>query len=92
MSGHTLTVKINEDIRKDLGVANIKEKMKEHCLICFGRVQRQVISQPVKSIESWSLSDLNRGQGRPKMTWNTGLENDVKELDLQFEMVENRNE
>ena len=33
MSGHTLRDRIrNKNIRKDLGVANIEEKMTENCL------------------------------------------------------------
>ena len=35
---------------------------------------------------------MKRGQGRPKMTWRTEVKNDMKDLDLQIEIVENRNE
>ena len=40
-----------EDIRKDLGVANIEEKRKENRLGWFWYVQRQNISKPISKIE-----------------------------------------
>ena len=41
----------NKDIRKGLGVANIKESMKENCLIWLGHVERWDISVPVRKIK-----------------------------------------
>ena len=53
MSGHTLRNKIrNEDIRKGLELANIKEKMKENHLRWFWHVQRRPISVLVRKMES----------------------------------------
>ena len=69
MSWHTLRAKIrNKDIRKGLGVANIKKEMKEKRLSWFELVQRQGISEPVRKIESWSSEDLKRRRERPKIT------------------------
>ena len=55
MSGHTLRDKIcNEDIRKGLEFANIKETMKENRSKWFEHVQRWGISEQVKKVNSWS--------------------------------------
>lgn len=37
-----------------------------------------------------SLKDLNRGQRQPTMTWKTRVKNNMKDQDLQIEIVENR--
>ena len=42
----------NKDIRKYLGVANIKDKMKENCLSWFGHVQQWSFDKPVRKIEN----------------------------------------
>ena len=45
MSGHTLRDKVrNEDKRKSLGIANIKETTKENHLSLFGHMQRRVLA------------------------------------------------
>ena len=50
--GHTLRDRIqNEDIRNDLGFANIEENIKDNHLGWFGHVQRRVISESVRKIE-----------------------------------------
>ena len=81
MSGHTLRDLIqNEDIKKGLGVENIEEKMKENVLRRFGHVQRRGISKLVCKIKV-RAKDLKRGRGRPKMTWRTRVEKDMKDLE-----------
>lgn len=50
-------------------------------------MQRQAINEPVRKIESWSSGDLNRKQGRPKMTQGTGVDNYMNDLNLQINIV-----
>ena len=57
----------NEDIRKGLGVAKIKVKMKENRLKQSGHVQIRDISKPVRTIKCQSLRNLKTRQERPKM-------------------------
>ena len=47
---------------------------------------RKGISVLVRKIE-FELRGLKRGRGRPKITRRLGLENDMKDLDLQIEIV-----
>ena len=60
----------------------------------FGHVQSRSIDEPIKKMESWSSRDLKRGRWRLEMTWSlrTGVENNMKNLDLQIQKVENHNE
>ena len=58
----------------------------------FEHLQRWGISKPIRKIESWSSEDLKRGLRKPKMTQRTGVQKDMKNLDLQIGIIENRNE
>ena len=64
--------------------------MKKSQLRQFAHVQ--CVRESVKKIESWSLGDLKRGRGRSKITWKEKVEKDIKILDSEIEMIENRNE
>lgn len=56
MSEHTLMDKIQKkDIRKGLGVSNIKEKIKENCLRWFEDLQRRSNNELVRKIKIWRL-------------------------------------
>lgn len=93
MSGYTLRDRIrNDNIRKELGVANIENKMKENRLRWFGHVQRREEVAPVRRVESWTTEDIKRGRGRPKMTWMTGVKNDLREFGLEANIALDRNE
>ena len=92
MSGHTLRDRIrNESIRKELGVANIEDKMKENRLRQFGHVRRREEIAPVRKVESWTNGDLRRGRGRLKTNWMTGVK-DMMDFGLETYMALDRNE
>ena len=53
MNGLTLRYRVqSEDIKKDLGVANIEKNMKKNHLKWFRYVQRWSISEVISNIES----------------------------------------
>ena len=69
MCGNTRRDKMrNEDIRTKIGVAYIKEKMRENRLRWFGHVRRRPTDAPVRRVERINLRQVKRAQGRPKKT------------------------
>ena len=69
MCGNTHRDKVrNEDIRTKIGVASIKEKMRENRLRWFGHVRRRPTDALVWRVERINLGQVKRAQGRPKKT------------------------
>lgn len=90
MSEHTLRDRIqNEDIGKDLVIANI-EKMKFEIQL-FKMVWACATTGTQQTGTEDRKLELERLEKGEKMTWRTRVEKDIKDLDLQIEMVENRN-
>ena len=76
MCGHTLRDRIqNEDIRRQLDVANIEEKMMENRLRWFGHVKRRPMDVPGK--ESRELE--HRGDQKRKREAKNDLDNRSEE-------------
>ena len=46
-------------------------------------MQRRRICESVRKIECWSLRDLKRERGKPKMPW-IGVEKDMNDLNLEI--------
>ena len=92
MCGHTRLDRIrNEKIREKVGVAPIDEKMRESRLRWFGHVCRRPMDAPVRRIETMELTtQIKRGRGRPKKTWKETIKNDLKYLQLNKEMCNDR--
>ena len=94
--GHTRMDRVrNDDIRDRLGVAPIEEKLVQHRLRWFGHVQRRAensrgTSAPVHSGILWRDSDVRRGRGRPKLTWEEAVKRDLKGWDIPKDLSLNR--
>jgi len=56
----------NENICTKIGVAPIKEKMRENCLRWFSHVQHRPTDALVRRVEHIKLGQVKRAQGRPK--------------------------
>ena len=57
---------MREDERKKIGVAFIKEKMRENRLRWFGHVRRKSTDASVRRVECMKLGQVKRAQRRPK--------------------------
>jgi hypothetical protein len=93
MCGHTRLDKIrNEDIRQKVGVVPIEDKMREHRLRWFGHVIRRPLDAPVRK----GVYDRERGiakiRGRPKLTWDKLVKQDLQVLEIDWRVVGIRSE
>ncbi|MFS7921034.1 hypothetical protein Hanom_Chr03g00231861 [Helianthus anomalus] len=90
MCGHTRLDKIrNEVFRVRLGVAGISDKIREGRLRWFGHVRRRQMTEPIRIVETLTV-DGRRSRGRPKMTWDERIRQDLLDLHLFEDMVEDR--
>ena len=72
----------SEKIRAELGVAQIRDKVKEARLRCFGRVKRS--DSYIKTAYEMKVIE-KRSSGRQKIRWSDCLSKDVKERKLKEE-------
>ena len=92
MRGKTRIDKIrNEVIRSLVGVASIKDKIRENRLRWFGHIRRRPMDAPIKKVEKIDFEQSKKLRGRPKMTWIEVVKNDMKLLELEERMVVDRN-
>src|SRR6185295_6703177 len=78
--GHTRMDRVrNDDIQYRLGIAPIEEKLIQHRLRWFGHVQRKPPEAPVHSGILKHDSNMRRGRGRPKLTWEETIRRDLKD-------------
>ncbi|MFS8031457.1 hypothetical protein Hanom_Chr17g01546151 [Helianthus anomalus] len=90
MCGHTRLDKIrNEVFRVRLGVACISDKIREGRLRWFGHVKRRQMTDPIRIVETLTV-DGRRSRGRPKMTWEERIRQDLLDLHLFEDMVDDR--
>jgi hypothetical protein len=83
MCGHTRMDRVrNDDIRVRLGVTPIEEKLVQHRLMWFGHVQRRPSEAPVRREVLSRDSNVRRGRGRPKLTWEEAIKTDLKGWDI----------
>ncbi|XP_075103437.1 uncharacterized protein LOC142178019 [Nicotiana tabacum] len=80
----------NEAIRDRVGVASVKDKMRESRLRWFGLVKRKSIDAPVRRCERLVLESLRRGRSRPKKYWGEVIREDMALLQLTEDMTLNR--
>ena len=67
MCGYTgLDRRRNEMIRETIGVAPIKDKLRDSRLRRFGHVKMRSVDAPVMWLESINLPGCRRGRGWPK--------------------------
>ncbi|KAD6119585.1 hypothetical protein E3N88_10856 [Mikania micrantha] len=90
MCGHTRLDRIrNEVFRERLQVANISNKVREGRLRWFGHVRRRSQSAPVRKVELL-IVEGKRGRGRPRLTWDEQIRQDLTELHLSEDMIYDR--
>ena len=58
--------------------APIEEKLIQHRLRWFGHVQRRPLEAPLCSKILRYNSNVKRGRGRPKLTWEEAIKGDLK--------------
>ncbi|CAH9076847.1 unnamed protein product [Cuscuta europaea] len=87
MCGHTRKDRTrNETIRQRVGVAPIKDKMRESRLRRFAHVRRPS-DAPVRRVEMCGEEAGKRGRERPKQTWARGVRSDMLLLGLDEGMT-----
>ncbi|XP_021991266.1 uncharacterized protein LOC110888028 [Helianthus annuus] len=90
MRGHTRLDRVrNEVFRERLGVSRISDKIKEGRLRWFGHVKRMQAMAPVRIVETLTV-DGRRGRGRPKLTWDEQIRQDLIEMHVSEDMVQDR--
>ena len=88
MCGYTRLDRIrNEMLRKKVGVASIKDKMRETRERQFGHVQRRSENAPVRRCETICPLGCKRGRGLPKKSWNEVIRNDWYFIGLTEDMA-----
>jgi len=89
--GHTRRDRVrNDEIRDRLGVAPIEEKLVQHRLRWFGHVQRRPPEAPVRSGILRRDSNMKRGRGRPKLTWEEAVKGDLRGWNIAKDLAMNR--
>ncbi|KAD6796202.1 hypothetical protein E3N88_07098 [Mikania micrantha] len=91
MCGHTRLDRIrNETIRGRVGVTCISDKVREGRLRWFGHVRRRHVLAPVRRVENLSVEG-KRYRGRPRLTWEKQIRQDMIALYLSEDMISDRN-
>ena len=72
----------NEDLRKQTGIANIRTVIKLARLRWFGHVHRMPDSNEVKRVMNLQVEGKTP-VGRPKLTWQRAVDEDLKRLHLK---------
>ena len=91
MCGHTRKDRVrNDDIRDRVGVAPIEEKLVQHRLRWFGRIQRRPPEAPVHSGRLKRAENVKRGRGRPNLTWEESVKRDLKDWSIDKELAMDR--
>ena len=81
--GHTRRDRVRrETIRERVGVAPIEEKLTQHQLRWFGRVQKRPPEAPVRSGVLERVDNVKRGRDRTKLTWNVSVKRDLKDCNI----------
>ena len=92
MYGKTRMNKVrNEDIRSLIGVAPIKDKIREHRLRQCDYVARRPIDAPSRKVEKIDIQQGKKLRRRSKMTWLEVITKDMKLLELEERMMTDRN-
>ncbi|KAD3338666.1 hypothetical protein E3N88_34187 [Mikania micrantha] len=88
--GHTRLDRIrNETIRGRLGVACISDKVREGRLRWFGHVRRRDVLALVRSVDHL-IVEWRRCMGRPRLTWDEQIRQDLLVLHLSEDMISDK--
>lgn len=79
----------NEDVRKELRVADISKNVQGSRLRWLGHMERRPEKYVGKVVERVRL-DGKRKRGRPRMTWRSRADMDMKELGIRKELAQDR--
>ena len=91
MCGHARKDRVrNDDIRDRVGVAPIEEKLVQHRLRWFGRIQRRPPEAPVHSGRLKRAENVKRGRGRLNLTWEVSVKRDLKDWSITKELAMDR--
>ncbi|XP_076957995.1 uncharacterized protein LOC143633616 [Bidens hawaiensis] len=91
MCGHTKLDRIsNHAFRERLRVSSISDKIRDGRLRWFEHVKRRQTTSPVISVENITIEG-KRGRGRPKLTWDERIINDLLDMHLSKDMVDDTN-
>jgi hypothetical protein len=77
-------------IYERVGVAQIEEKLMQHCLRWFGHIQRRPEEAPVHIGIIRRSENVKRGRGRPTLTWTEVVKSDLKEWNIDKELAVDR--
>ena len=69
----------NQDLRNELGISNIKDKVREKRLGWYGHVQRMEEDNQVKKIVKMEVAG-KRPRGRPRARWMDRVQRDMQDL------------
>ncbi|XP_022020238.1 uncharacterized protein LOC110920331 [Helianthus annuus] len=90
MCGHTRVDQIRSEVfREWLGVASISDKLKDRRLRWFWHVKRRQLIELIRAVETMTVEG-RRSRGRPKLTCDERLRQDLVELHLSEDMVQDR--
>ena len=73
------------DIRKELGVSSIHEKVRETRLRCYGHMQRMEENNEVRAVV-----DMKVPGKRPRGRWMDGVRRDMQTLRITPEVAQDR--
>ena len=91
MCGKTRKDRIrNEYIRETVGVAHIEDKLRENRLRWFSHVQRRPVDAPVRKSDKIVVPGMVRGRGRPRLTWEYVVQQDMNIYNLNEHIALNR--
>ena len=90
IKGVTLRDKVNSlDIRKELGVNSLKEKVRDMKLCGYGHMERMEENNEVRAIVDM-IAPGKRLRGRPRGRWMDGVRGDMQELRISPGGVQDR--
>src|SRR5215475_3717571 len=81
----------NDWVRESFELADIGDKLAENRLRWFGHVMRMGDEDVVKEVRALGMVGKVR-KGRPELTWDEVVRNDMKDRGLRKEMVGDRDE
>ena len=81
--------KSSEELRNRLHIPEIADQLRQERLRWFGHVERMDNDNPVSQCRFIDVTG-QRTRGRPRKTWNEVLRNDLKQLNLDSNLAQDR--